>query len=688
MEQSKPHAAKTELFPLPVLCLALLLSLAAVFSTQLLTGFSHLTGDRIDGLIQTSILEHWFNVLRGRAAWDTMEYFTPYPGTLAYNDGYLLYGLAYSGWRAVGLDPFLATEMVAVLLRVLGFAAAYGFARSVLDVPFRWAALGAALFTISLSTYQQSAHMQILSVALGPAAALLAVWAMQALEAGWTRAALGWGAAFAALVGSWLLTAFYMAWLLGFYALLLVAAAAVVDAGLRRRAIATLRRRWLAVAVIALMCAAAALPFLALYLPKARESGMHEFAALRPFLPTLRDTVRVGPGNLLFGWSDPVLFHGAAAAASAERIVGWPPVMLACFLMAAWSWRRRPAVVSAVVAACAVYALTLDIGGRPGWWAVYHLVPGAKAIRVVSRAWIMLTGPMLCVVLVWLHGLGGRRPVLAVALAVLLVAEQLSSGPHVASLDRAAELRYLDAVLPPPAGCRAFAVLSARNEDPESDKVLQTDSANAIAMLIAEVAGLPTVNGISTFNPPDWDAADPSSPGYVSRIEAYVRAHALGGVCGLDLRTGRWYAGLRDYRAVHLMPLGRLLSLRGDGAGAGLLDAGWSPPYSWGRWSGARGTLRFLAQDGPRAVRLTAWCVVFPSAPVQMQRVAVLANGKLAATWAVSATPAAYQVLLPAGDGPFEVTFINQDLDEAGGDGKAEGRTPGFGLIAVQLDKP
>ena len=666
-------------------CLALLLSLAAVFSTQLRTGFGTLTGDRLDGLIQTSIFEHWFNVLRGRAAWDTMAYFTPYPGTLAYNDGYLLYGLAYSGWRAAGLDPFLSTEMVAVLLRVLGFAAAYGFARSILALPFRAAVLGAVLFTVSLSTYQQSAHMQILSVAFGPAAALLAVHGMRALEAGRTRAALGWGAAFAALAGAWLLTAFYMAWLLAFYVLVLVAATAALNPGMRQRAVATVRRQWPVVAVIVLMGLAATLPFLALYLPKARESGMHPFAALRPFLPTPGETIRVGPGNLLFGWSDHLLFHDGAV--SAERIVGWPPVMLACFLAAAWSWRRLPAAGPAILAVGIVYALSLNVGGISGWSAVYHLVPGARAIRVVSRAWIMLAGPMLCVVLVWLHRLGGSRPVLAGAVSLLLVAEQLSRGPHVAALDREAELRHLNRVLPPPAGCRAFAVLSARTDDPEPLKVLQTVSANANAMLIAEVAGLPTVNGISTFNPPDWDAADPTSPGYVARVEAYVRAHALDGVCGLDLRTGRWYADPRDYRAVHLMPLGGLLSLRGDGAGAGLLDAGWSPPYPWGRWSGARGTLRFLAQGGPGEVRLTAWCVVFPAAPVQTQRVAVLANGVLAATWTVSVTPAAYQVLLPAGDGPFEVTFINEDLEGAEG-GATEGRTPGFGLIAVQLDRP
>ena len=155
-----------------------------------------------------------------------------------------------------------------------------------------------------------------------------------------------------------------------------------------------------------------------------------------------------------------------------------------------------------LVAAGAVYALTLKVGGVSGWCLVYQAIPGGKAIRVVARAWIVLAaGPVLCVVLLWLQELSGGKPAVAAVLAALLVAEQLSSGPDVARLDRLGELRHLDAVLPPPARCRAFTALSARSDDPEASKTLQTVSANANAMLIAEVANLPTINGTSSFNP-------------------------------------------------------------------------------------------------------------------------------------------------------------------------------------------
>ncbi len=670
-----------------LLFLALVLSVGAVFAVQVGSQFRLVTGDRLDGLIQVSILEHWFNVLRGDEAWDTTRYFYPHPGTLAYNDGYFLYGVVYAGFRAVGFDPFLAAEAVFVLLRVLGFVTAYCFARRALALRPAWATLGAALFTLSISTFQQSAHSQILSVSLAPGAALLTLSLLQALDGGRRRDALGWGAALAALAGAWLLTAFYMAWLLAVFAVLLLSASLILDARWRGRAVIVLRREWKVVLAVGLLSVVAALPFLVLYLPKARETGMHDFAALRPFLPTVADTIRLGPGNLLFGWADRYL----GDVGSAERIVGWPPVQIACFIAAAISWRRWPAGRPAIAAIGAVYLLTLTVGRVTGWRLVYELVPGAKAIRVVARAWIMLAGPVLCVVLPWLQRLSDRAPTAAAILAVLLVAEQLSTGPNVAKIDRTRELAQLSALLPPPAECRAFAALSARSDDPEEDTALQTTSANANAMLIAEVARLPTINGTSTFTPPDWNAADPSSPSYLDRLEAYVRAHDLHGVCGADLRTGRWYRELSDYQPIRLVATGGPLSLRkGEGGGA-LLRDGWYAPESWGRWGGPTARLRFLPQGGRGALRMTVWALADAQPPAKPHRVMVVANGRPAAIWTVSAAPGAYHILLPPpadAKGVFEVAFIDEDATDPHGSGPAfDDRKLGLGVLAVQLDR-
>ena len=72
-------------------------------------------------MIELSILEHWWNVLRGLSPWDRTDYFFPVPGTLGYNDGYLLFGLLHAGFRTLGADPFLSGELVNASTRVIGF---------------------------------------------------------------------------------------------------------------------------------------------------------------------------------------------------------------------------------------------------------------------------------------------------------------------------------------------------------------------------------------------------------------------------------------------------------------------------------------------------------------------------------------------------------------------------------------
>ncbi|MBS0283840.1 MAG: hypothetical protein JSS15_05410, partial [Proteobacteria bacterium] len=85
---------------------AWLLAMGIAFAQPIASGFALGFGDRVDALIEISLLEHWRNVLSGAAAWNGPFYFHPHPIVLGYNDGYLLSGLFYSGWRTVA-DPFL-----------------------------------------------------------------------------------------------------------------------------------------------------------------------------------------------------------------------------------------------------------------------------------------------------------------------------------------------------------------------------------------------------------------------------------------------------------------------------------------------------------------------------------------------------------------------------------------------------
>lgn len=528
--------------------------LALFFRGQIADGFTLLLGDRHDGVIALSIMEHWANVLRGRAAsWDTTNYFHPVAGTLGYNDGYLAFGLLLAGFRALGADPFLAGELVNMALRAIGFLGFLALGRRVLALPFGWALLGAVLFTLSNNLAIRASHVQLFSVSLVPVLAVLGHGALAALLAGRRAALLAWGAAFLAWFALMLMTGYYMAWYSAFFCLALLPAWLLLAGAERRRGLwRALRAARLPLLALAMLALALNLPFLALYLPKARETGMHDYAGMvAQYTLSPLDLIHVGERNLVWGWLVAALNDAFRPGLPfwTEQMTGLPPLLLLAFAASlAWLWRHgdaadgdRAVMLRALAIATVVtWALTLRIGGVSPWRLVYEFVPGAKAARVVARYQIFIVIPVIGLALAFLAAQARRiaTPVLAL-LAAALVAEELNAyAPRF--LDRPLERARLEAVPPPPAGCRAFFVTAARTESRFGEAVANPYNHNTEAMLVAEVLGLPTVNGISTFNPPHWEPSFPGRPDYPDSIRRWASAYGVGGLCGLDLQRMSW----------------------------------------------------------------------------------------------------------------------------------------------------
>ncbi len=528
--------------------LACALCVLCVFRVQVAGGFARLNGDWLDGRIQVSIAEHWFNVLRGVEPWNATAYFYPVPDTLGYNDGYLLNGLLHALFRLGGADPFLAFELANVTIRAIGFLAMAQFAAEALEFEASWATLAAALFTLSNSLYLQGGHSQLLTVAFAPLLAWLAWRTWRGLAVGRRGGAAAWACAAAALFGAWLLTAFYMAFFMTLFTVLTAAAAVLSGFGRRGTAVPALGGAgWPLLAAVAAV-ALATLPFLLVYLPKARETGMHAFAEVRPYVPVPLDAIHLGSGNWLFGRLDRALTDRLRPGAPdlGELTVGVPPVLLCCALggtIAAWRNRRSCGLLWCMAAATALsFALSLRFGHTMLWRMVFYGFPGGASVRVVSRYLLFLTGPAVLLAVAFVRRRAPAWPAWLTTICVaVLLAENLTAdnGIH---LDRRAELAVLAAVPPPPSGCTAFFVERALPRPGTGSAVIDAlYPHNVDAMIIAETRGLPTVNGFSTFNPPGWDFASPGRPDYRARIGRYLRRTGLGpGVCGLDLSVPRW----------------------------------------------------------------------------------------------------------------------------------------------------
>jgi hypothetical protein len=517
--------------------------LAVFFRGQVMDGFTLLLGDRHDGVIQLSILEHWRNVMRGTEAWNRTAYFWPVPGTLGYNDGYLAFGLLHAVFRGLGADPFLSSELVNVALRALGFLGMHALARQLFGLRLGWALLAAALFTLANNLAIRASHAQLFCVSLAPGLALLLVETVRAMLAGRRLALLGWGAVFLAGFAVWLLSGFYMAWYFVFFSTATLACWLVLADRPSRAALwQALRAQAPALAILAGAAALLNLPFLLVYLPKAAETGMHAWTMVRQYTPSPLDILHVGERNLVWGWLVGLLnlaFRPDMPFWS-EQMTGFPVALLALFAAALWRPPGGALVRALALATALTWLLTLRFGSVSGWWLVYEAFPGARAARVVARYQIFLALPVTLLAVAALARLAPRMSRVPLGLLVaLLLVEQLN-GYTPTFLDRPHELARLRAVPPPPAACRSFFVTAARTDSRFGEEVDNVYNHNTEAMLVAEVIGLPTINGISTFNPPLWPDGLPGTPAYAAAVRAYAAAHSLQGLCGLDLRRFSW----------------------------------------------------------------------------------------------------------------------------------------------------
>ena len=521
-----------------------ILSVAAFFRHQILDGFTLLFSDRFDGLIVTAIMEHWFNVLRGQEAWNTTRYFFPASDTLGYNEAFLGFGLLYTPFRLAGLDMLLSGELVNVCVKAIGFVSFYLLSRVSAGVSRTFSALGAVLFTLGYATYEQAFHVQLLSVAFAPLLMLLLERHVVCLPGRSVAAAL-WGCAAAVLLNVWLLTSFYMAWFTTFLiavGVLLTVGFSLV-AGWRPPVGFTARRLWPS-ALALMMFVVGAIPLLSLYLPKQSETGGHAWAETLGFLPGLLDIVNIGPDNLLFGWLDGALNHALRPGFPVldEHTVGVPPVLLTLFALSLIGLHRRGRLVLLSSLSClVVWALALHVGTASLWHAVYDVVPGAKAVRVVSRIQIVLLVPIILAVITFLASRPRRLPTpVLIVICAVLVLEQIDTVAMTA-LDRPAEVGRLLSIPAPPSTCRVF-YATTRRPGPVlySDAMDATYSANVDAMLLAERFGVPTINGMASFVPSGWSLGAIDRPDYPDRVQAYLTRNHIDHACALDLKNGIW----------------------------------------------------------------------------------------------------------------------------------------------------
>ncbi|MCC7348752.1 MAG: hypothetical protein IT538_15290 [Variibacter sp.] len=516
-----------------------------LFRAWLFSGFDRAFGDDEDGYLALALIEHWRHVFSGAARWADPFFFYPQRGALGYTDAFFLFGLAHAPLRLLGADTFTAYMLVMAGLAAVGF---FGFRRLAVrhfGIRPAYAAIGAFLFAFANMDAVKLIHAQAYAAMLLPSLCDLMLSAWAGRRQGWSMVlAAAAGLLYAALF----LTGFQTAWFFGLLVLLVVLLHPIIYGPAESRAVAaemlTTRRPM----TIAAACgfAVGIVPFLILYVPVLTSGNFRDFAEVAGNMPQWRDLANVTPGNAVWGGALQWLgIVGRPDRPVWEVELALTPAVTAIFLAGLSAWTigsRRRAQSHAVfvllgIAVLVLWLLQMEYFGARPWRAIWTAVPGAKAIRYTFRSQLVAN---LFVALIVAKVLGTmlRQRAWTVLLCAFLVAEQLNLN-WPATMSRQAALSWIDAAPPPPAGCRVFYALPSDAAPHRSGWKLQDD-----AVLFAEIRGIPTVNGYSSWFPEGWMLHDPASAGYAAAVTAWAARHGISrGLCGLDLHAGRWTAG-------------------------------------------------------------------------------------------------------------------------------------------------
>lgn len=573
-----------------VICVIVMaLTIAWLYRYQIMNGFTLLAGDRYDAIISTTILEHWYNVFRGRVHWAEVGYFYPYTRSIAQSDAYFILGVLYAPFRALGFDQFVSAEAVNMVVKGIGFVSAYVMCRRIFALPFYWSVLAATLFTLSNGMTVHSSRSQLATVALAPVMALLLWEAGHALVAGATTRLRKYGSLAGILFGAWCLTCFYASWFFFFFVLAMLAVAAWrggkpgIAAAMR-----LVRQHYVSLIMIAAVTLLALVPFLYAFVPKARETGTRHFSEALQFTVPLENILQVGNENLFLG----KLYNAILLRIKPDYVpeneyynTGIAIALFVLFVAGAIQLYKRGKkkqdffLVCVMLATVITWVLTLRVHRGSLWIFPFYLVPGARALRVVSAYEVFLALPIIVIAVRYLAGRGLKLPVLFLLCAVLILEELNTPG---LGLVRQVELARVALSTPPPKECKVF-YTSAWKDQATLAGPADIYAHNVTAMLIAQEVDIPTVNGVASFQPRDWDFAKPQAPDYDARVASYASKHGLSGLCRLDLDDKTW-------KVVPQFAIRQLAKdvnfFRKSAWPGGIADVhGMSSPESWGAWS-------------------------------------------------------------------------------------------------------
>jgi hypothetical protein len=555
---------------------------------MILSGLRRVQTDLGDTRLNNYILEHgyrWAIGSPGHAEFWSPPFFFPARNVAAYSDVLLGVAPIYGVIRALGSPPDTSFQLWMIAVSALNYLAAFRLIRRRFGLGVPASCAGAFLFAFGAPRVNQASHQQLQPQFLS----LVTIDALLGLFPGAGTASrkrlLLWAVAALGLVAQ-LYAGFYLGWFL-LLTLGLAAIAAMTMRSARGAFLNVLRRDAPILLAVAAATALLLSPLIAHYMAAQREVGERTFAESAVYRPGWGALLYLGPESWLYGWlswlgvspsvgeAEKRLGIGLVTTAACATGLYWsrglPAIrvmvavglaLLACIMpmprgiwlvpvassaMAALAWRGSRTRVSVSVLVVVLIGALVYWVVPWGWYVLYRYVPGASAIRAVSRAGLMLLIPSSIGLGLFVESmLARRRPFGALAVALLCLLEQ---GVTTGSYDKE-EARATVAAIARRIDRRDVAFFYSPREAPPPGYPHYNYQVDA--MWAGLESGVPTVNGYSGHNPPDWAPlaiANVVQECDFDRLEAALRLWAR--ARGLPLDRVGWVGGPPDWRRGH-----------------------------------------------------------------------------------------------------------------------------------------
>lgn len=517
---------------------------------QLASGFDKFPGDRGDARLVVYLMEHWYQVFQGMASWRSPSMFYPAEGTIGYADLMLVLGIVHSVFRALGFGMFEAAELTIILLNFLNYLVCFILLNRVLRLNLLASIAGAAFFAFNNPKLVQLGHTQLQPLVFLPLAVIGVVLFVQQRDTLSQKKAFGLMALSGISLALQLMTGFYTGWFFVFWSGLFLILALLFKTT-RSVIVDQVKKFWPALLGALAVFLVAVIPFVIAYLPIVRSVGGRPYHEILGFIPVRWSLLVMSDRNYVWGTVSENIQTAHPLPLELQIGIGLIPSLawLALTLIAIWfvvrnaRYKLKPAhlfLSLMIVATSLVYLLGMRYWNFSPWQLVHSFVPGAQAIRAVSRYALVLALPMAIGFAFLIHFIvervsradhGARRKVVIASVALIsgfAVFEQFASKEGFDGFSISAENQYLNRLAQSlPDNCSSFYV-AAKTTALHSQFEYHVDAA-----LVSAMKGVPTLNGYSGQLPVNWHLWDVmGGPAYEANVKSWIADRQVKGeVC-------------------------------------------------------------------------------------------------------------------------------------------------------------